>query len=88
LVRQAKRALARPHLKSTAKLRHDLREGKLCRQLPKHRVESLEVAGAGERFDPGHGRLMKEWLAFQATSGENWFSLAREAMRLVGQNQA
>jgi hypothetical protein len=62
--------------------------GSFVVKLPKHRVESLEAAGAGQRFDPGHGRLMKEWLALQPTSKESWLSLAREAMRFVGQNQA
>jgi hypothetical protein len=42
-------------------------------KLPKHRVEALIAAGQGERFDPGHGRLMKEWL-----------SLAKEALEFVG----
>jgi hypothetical protein len=62
--------------------------GSFVVKLLKHRVESLEAAGAGQRFDPGHGRLMKEWLALQPTSKESWLSLAREAMRFVGQNQA
>jgi hypothetical protein len=62
--------------------------GSFVVKLPKHRVESLEASGAGQRFDPCHGRLMKEWLALQPTSKENWLSLAREAMRFVGRNQA
>jgi hypothetical protein len=48
----------------------------------------VEALAAGQRFDPGDGRLMKEWLALQPTSKENWLSLAREAMRFVGRNQA
>jgi hypothetical protein len=31
---------------------------------------------------------MKEWLALQPNSKENWLSLAQEAMRFVGENQA
>jgi hypothetical protein len=62
--------------------------GSFVVKLPKHRVESLEASGAGQRFGPGDGRLMKEWLALQPTSKENWLSLAGEAMRFVGRNQA
>jgi hypothetical protein len=32
-------------------------------KLPRERVDELVEAGAGHRFDPGHGRLMKEWVA-------------------------
>jgi hypothetical protein len=30
-------------------------------KLPRERVDALIAAGRAERFDPGHGRLMKEW---------------------------
>jgi hypothetical protein len=30
-------------------------------KLPRKRVDELVDADQGERFDPGHGRLMKEW---------------------------
>ena len=32
-------------------------------KLPRSRVDALVEAGDGVRFDPGHGRLMNEWLA-------------------------
>jgi hypothetical protein len=50
-------------------------------KLPKQRVDELERAGAGQRFDPGHGRLMKEWLSLDAGSREDWLALAREALQ-------
>ena len=31
-------------------------------KLPRKRVEELVQVGAGRPFDPGHGRLMKEWV--------------------------
>jgi len=37
-------------------------KGGLVLKLPKARVQELEAAGAGDKFDPGHGRLMKEWV--------------------------
>ena len=60
--------------------------GNFVVKLPKQRVEALEASGAGRRFDPGHGRLMKEWLSLDPASEEDWLSLAREALRFVGQN--
>ena len=51
-------------------------------KLPQDRVDDLVASGQGERFDPGHGRLMKEWLV--VTAGEaQWTEIAREAYRFV-----
>ncbi|MGH8336410.1 MAG: hypothetical protein ACREWJ_00170 [Rhodoferax sp.] len=58
--------------------------GSFVVKLPRLRVEALESSGAGRKFDPGHGRLMKEWLALDPKSKEEWLSLAREALRFVG----
>lgn len=57
--------------------------GSFVVKLPKHRVEELEGAGVGQRFDPGHGRLMKEWLSLDPASSEDWLPLAREALSFV-----
>jgi TfoX/Sxy family transcriptional regulator of competence genes len=58
--------------------------GQFVVKLPKERVDGLVSAGRGERFDPGHGRLMKEWVAFQ--SGESgWVELAQESYEFVKQ---
>jgi len=61
-----------------------LSNGRLVVKLPRQRVDALIAAGKGERFDPRHdGRLMKEWLVVEPTSGEGWLPLAREAMEFV-----
>jgi hypothetical protein len=57
--------------------------GKLVVKLPKERVDAMVSAGRGERFDPGHGRLMKEWVGF-ASGESDWVELAREAHEFVG----
>ncbi|MGH2495505.1 MAG: hypothetical protein ACRDIV_12450 [Ktedonobacteraceae bacterium] len=58
--------------------------GKLVVKLPKSRVDALISSGDGERYDPRHdGRLMKEWLALEPTSDEDWLTLSREAMEFV-----
>jgi TfoX/Sxy family transcriptional regulator of competence genes len=57
--------------------------GRLVVKLPRDRVDALVTSGDGERFDPGHGRVMKEWLSLEPTSQEDWLALAREAMTFV-----
>ncbi len=52
-------------------------------KLPQQRVDALITSGEGQRFDPGHGRLMKEWLTVETTSEEVWLRLAKEAMEFV-----
>jgi hypothetical protein len=58
-------------------------KGQFVVKLPRQRVDLLVAAGSGERFDPGHGRVMKEWLALGSDSGEDWLALAREAREFV-----
>jgi len=59
-------------------------EGRLVVKLPKARVDALVDQGVGERFDPGHGRLQKEWLAVHPDAAADWTVLAREALAFVG----
>jgi hypothetical protein len=58
-------------------------QGTLVLKLPSARVAALVAEGRGQRFDPGHGRLMKEWIALDGGEGE-WLELAREAFAFVG----
>ena len=53
-------------------------------KLPKARVDELVELGAGERFDPGHGRIMKEWFVCAPQPQQDWLALAREALAFVG----
>ena len=53
-------------------------------KLPKTRVDELESSGVGARFDPGHGRVMKEWVAVPVGHGAEWEQLAAEAFDFVG----
>jgi phage terminase large subunit-like protein len=57
-------------------------KGKIVVKLPRQRVDELVGARKGSYFDPGHGRLMKEWVAVQAGKG-NWVALATEAYHFV-----
>jgi hypothetical protein len=58
-------------------------KGRFVVKLPKDRVNQLVSSGKGEYFDPGHGRLMKEWLALSVASKATWLSLAKEALAFV-----
>lgn len=60
-------------------------KGRLVVKLPEERVDELVSAGKAERFNPGHGRLMKEWAAFQGEEAQ-WVELAREAYKFVKEN--
>jgi hypothetical protein len=52
-------------------------------KLPRERVAELVERGTGEPFDPGHGRLMKEWLKVTSKKA-SWTELAIEAFVFVG----
>lgn len=57
--------------------------GEFVVKLPQQRVNALIASGDGQRFDPGHGRLMKEWLTVAPASHVAWLSLAQEALEFV-----
>jgi TfoX/Sxy family transcriptional regulator of competence genes len=57
--------------------------GRLVVKLPRQRVDELVAAGRAVRFDPGHGRLMKEWASVGPESAPEWLRLAREARAFV-----
>ena len=58
-------------------------KGEFVVKLPKARVDALVADGGGSRFEPARGRVMKEWLAVDAASTDDWLSLAREALKFV-----
>ena len=70
-------------LKVGGKIFAMLAQGRLVVKLPRARVDQLVDAGEGERFDPGHGRLMREWLSLDPGSELSWDRVAREALDFV-----
>jgi len=58
-------------------------QGRLVIKLPAARVDALVASKRGKRFDPGHGRVMKEWIALDGGE-KDWLSLTREARAFVG----
>jgi hypothetical protein len=61
--------------------------GQFVTKLPGERVDELISAGKGERFDPGHGRLMKEWVIV-GDGKADWVELATEAYNFVKQGKS
>lgn len=57
---------------------------RLVVKLTRSRVDELVAAGAGVNFDPGHGRLMREWFELAPDSDLDWVELAGEARQFVG----
>jgi hypothetical protein len=58
-------------------------KGEFVVKLSEERVNELVAGGKGSRFDPGRGRVMKEWLVVTADHAL-WIPLAKEARKLVG----
>jgi hypothetical protein len=57
--------------------------GEFVVKLPAPRIDVLIGTGDGDRFDPGRGRIMREWLVVARTSKTPWLRLAKEAMAFV-----
>jgi hypothetical protein len=52
-------------LKTSGKFFAMVVKDELVVKLPAERVDALIAGGTGRRFDPGHGRLMKEWVSLR-----------------------
>ncbi len=65
------------------------RKGDLVVKLSEDRVDELINARKGIRFDPGHGRIMKQWIVIPAkmvpAKKEDWQQLSKEAYTFVKQ---
>lgn len=81
---RAERAFGATSLKANGRIFAMLAKGRLVVKLPAHRVEELVSSGIGERFDPGHGRIQKEWLALASDDEAEWLARAIESEAFVG----
>lgn len=72
-----------PGLRAGGKVFATLYKGDLVLKLPADRVRQLVRDGEGVPFDPGHGRVSREWIAVKPHAAERWPDLAQEAMRFV-----
>jgi TfoX/Sxy family transcriptional regulator of competence genes len=70
-------------LKVDGKIFAMLSRGELVVKLPRQRVDELVDSGTGRPFDPGHGRVMKEWVRIAPRHSRSWAKLAEEALQFV-----
>jgi hypothetical protein len=57
--------------------------GRLVLKLPAARVDELDGAGEGVRFDANKGTPMREWFSLDPESGLPWLPLATEALEFA-----
>jgi|SRR5688572_7413177 len=82
------RAFGSTSLKTDGKIFAMLVKDRLVVKLDRRRVDALVSADQGERFDPGHGRLQKEWLSVaESAPGATWLELATEAEAFVAKRR-
>ena len=70
-------------LKTDNKVFACLFKGKLVVKLSKDRCEELIRSGTAEPFDPGMGRVMREWVAIDPRAEPEWRDLTQEARGFV-----
>jgi hypothetical protein len=79
----ARRSFGSTSLKANGKIFAMLVRDRLVVKLPARRVDELIEEGRGDRFDPGHGRLQKEWLSVRSESPDDWLAMATESEAYV-----
>jgi hypothetical protein len=57
-------------------------DGELVVKVSRSRAEEIVAEGRGRQFDPGHGRLMKQWVTLPFSS-MSWADLVSEARSFV-----
>ncbi len=83
----AQRAFGSTSLKTDGKIFAMLVKDRLVVKLPAARVEELVGEGVGEAFDPGHGRVQKEWLSVRGAEPDQWQALATESEAFVAKRR-
>ena len=81
------RAFGSTSLKTDGKIFAMLVKDRLVVKLPAARVEELVEEDVGEAFDPGHGRLQKEWLSVLGADPDLWRALATESEAFVAKRR-
>jgi hypothetical protein len=82
-----KRTFGATSLKTNGKIFAMLVHGRLVVKLPAQRVEALVGEGTGQRFDPGHGRIQREWLDVASDDLATWVALASESEAFVARRK-
>lgn len=74
--------MASPGLKVRRKIFAMYVRARFVAKLPQAKVDELVQSGLGQRFDPGQGRLMREWVSTENSTAD-WVALAKEAYAFV-----
>lgn len=75
-------------LKVGTKFFASLSKGRFVIKLPRGRVDELVETGDGERFDPGSGRAMKEWVVLIPSDRKQCLTFLNEAHTFVSTTSA
>ncbi|MHA1914833.1 MAG: hypothetical protein ACW986_14230 [Promethearchaeota archaeon] len=70
-------------LKTRKKMFVMLNKGNYVVKLPKERVNELFNSGVGLPYDPGNGKIMKEWVIIPIEHADNWIDYASEAKQFA-----
>jgi hypothetical protein len=70
-------------LKIKRKMFAFLNKGNITVKLPKERVTELLESGEGLPYDPGNGKIMKEWVTIPLESSDKWTAFAKEGMKFA-----
>ncbi|MHA2006221.1 MAG: hypothetical protein ACXABO_16455 [Promethearchaeota archaeon] len=70
-------------LKTNRKMFAMFSKGHYVVKLSKERVSELISSGNGQPYDPGNGRIMKEWVIIPLEYSDKWINYASEAMDFV-----
>ena len=70
-------------LKTKKKMFAMFSKGNYVVKLPKERVEELINSEDGLPYDPGNGRIMKEWVIIPEEHSVRWVELASEAKKFA-----
>jgi hypothetical protein len=70
-------------LKTRKKMFAMFQKGNYIVKLPKERVEELINSEKGLPYDPGNGRIMKEWVIIPEEYTDEWIVYALEAKKFA-----
>jgi hypothetical protein len=70
-------------LKIKKKMFAMFQKGNYVVKLPKERVEELISSEEGLPYDPGNGRIMKEWVIIPEAYSDKWVDYASEAKQFA-----
>jgi hypothetical protein len=78
-----RRAFGSTSLKTDGRVFAMLVQDRLVVKLPAGRVSALVAEGVGDPFDPGHGRIQREWLSVRGEDLADWRPLAVDSEAFV-----